>query len=592
MKKIICSNREFLVQSEVEVSVTLKQKTENAQVFHLEINSELPIGNVEIVIPFEMKGVLSTYAPTNAFKRNRMVMQWFAPISSQSNFSFGTPFLSVVDRGNINFVTLALSDAVNDSEIQFYVQDFKQEGNVEFKVKLLTGREKFTRYAVDLRIDDKKQEISNTVKGLTEWFKGYYPNQLNASQVCYEPLYSSWYNFHQHPNSALLEKELILAKELGFGSLIIDDGWQYDGNGTSDYIDCGDWKISEEKFPDFNGFVDKAHALGIKVLLWFPLPFVGFNTESYRKIKDKLLYEEGNTINAGVLDPRYEEVREFIANSIIEIFKNYNLDGLKLDFTDSFFIKEETPKVNENMDKPALSEAIQQLLNDINDKMLFIKKDAVIEYRQNYVGPAITQYCNMLRVADCAFDSITNRIAINDMRLLNYPLAVHSDMLYWGINETNENVATQLNNILFSVPQISILLTEDAEGHIQTLKNYVSYWLKNREILMYGDFHVSGMDSNYSMAWAENKEKRIVATYVTGVIQCGEKPLDILNASNDEDVIVESQNEKTATSYNCLGELIEEREIIAGINKIKLLLGAELKLDNFRTKRKMKVWKN
>ena len=578
MKKIICADREFFVEKEADIRVTLKQQTENVQVFHLEINSEKPIGNVEMIIPFEMKGVLSTYAPTSVFKRNRMVMQWFAPTSSQSNFSFGTPFLSVVNRGNINFATLALSDAVNDNEIQFYVQDFKQEGNVEFKIKLLTGREKFTHYAVDLRIDDGKQEIANAIQELTKWFKEYYPNNLNVSDVCYEPLYSSWYNFHQHPNSALLEKELILAKELGFGSLIIDDGWQYDGNGTSDYIDCGDWKISEEKFPDFKGFVEKAHALGIKVLLWFPLPFVGFNTKAYQKFKDKLLYEEGNTTNAGILDPRYKEVREFITDCIVDIFKKYNLDGLKLDFTDSFFIKEETPKANEKMDIHSLSDAIQQLLNDINDKVLFINKDAAIEYRQNYVGPAITQYGNMLRVGDCAFDSITNRIAINDMRLLNYRLAIHSDMLYWGVNETNENVATQLNNVLFSVPQISVLLTEDTKEHIQVLKNYVAYWQENRNTLMHGEFHVFGMDSNYTMAYAEDEEKRIIASYVNGVIKSDNKPLDIFNASNSEGIIIESEDKKLAKSYNCLGELVEEREINVGINKIQLPLGGRVEV--------------
>ena len=578
MTKIICDSREFFIDGKADVSIALQKKTENVQVFRLYVNSEIPVGNVEIIIPLQMKGVLSTYAPTNAFKRNRMVQQWFQPTVSKSNFSFGTPFLSAVDRGNINFATVALSDAVNDSEIAFYVQDFKQEGNVEFKIRLLTGREKPTSYTVDLRIDTRAQEIATTVQELTEWFKEYYPNRLNVSDVCYEPLYSSWYNFHQHPNSEMLEKEVVKAKELGFGSLIIDDGWQYDGNGTSDYIDCGDWKISKEKFPDFNGFVEKAHALGIKVSLWFPLPFVGFHTKAYQKFKNKLLYEEGNTTNAGILDPRYKEVRAFIVESITDIFEKYNLDGLKLDFTDSFFITEQTPKANAEMDYASLSDAIQQLLNEINLKVLSIKSDTMIEYRQNYVGPAITQYCNMLRVADCAFDSITNRIAINDMRLLNYPLAVHSDMLYWGEQDSNENVATQLNNILFSVPQISVLLTEDTKEHIQTLKNYVTYWQENRDILMHGDFHVFGMDSNYTMAYAENNEKRIVATYVQSVIKSDEKQLDILNASNNQDVIIESEKERTVKSYDCLGKLIEERKIGAEVNKIKLPLGGRVEV--------------
>ena len=578
MQHIVCDDREFYIDSDIGISITLKHRENGVQVFRVEINGKNPVGNIDIIIPFDMKGILSTYAPTNIFKRNRMVMQWFAPTSSKSDFSFGTPFLSVVDRGNINFATVSLSDAVTDSEILFYVQDFNQEGKVEFKVRLLIGREKFTHYEVDLRIDDNSREISSSIKELTKWFKKYYPECLNTPDSCFAPLYSSWYNFHQHPNGILLERELKAAKEAGFGSLIIDDGWQYDGNGTSDYIDCGDWKISEEKFPDFVGFVDKAHALKIKVLLWFPLPFAGFNSKAYKRFKHKLLYEEGNTVNAGVLDPRYKEVREFITDSIIEIFNKYNLDGLKLDFIDSFILKDESPDLNDEMDKSSLSAAVQQLLKDINDKALSIKKDIMIEYRQNYVGPAITQYCNLLRVADCAFDSITNRIAVNDMRLLNYNPAIHSDMLYWGLNDTNENVATQLNNTLFSVPQVSVLLTEDTQDHIRTLKNYVRYWNNNRDTLMFGDFSVFGMDCNYTMACAEDKDKRIVAIYSANIIKCGKKPSDILNASNSEEVVVENENDMIAKSYDCLGELIEERKLTAGINKLKLFLGGRIEI--------------
>lgn len=72
------------------------------------------------------------------------------------------------------------------------------------------------------------------------------------------------------------------------------------------------------------------------------------------------------------------------------------------------------------------------------------------------------------------------------------------------------------------------------------------------------------------MAYAEDNDKRIVATYVQGVIKSNEKPLDIISASNSEDAIIESENIKIAKSYNCLGELVVEKKIIAGVNKIKL----------------------
>lgn len=334
--------------------------------------------------------------------------------------------------------------------------------------------------------------------------------------------------------------------------------------------------MSQEKFPDFKGFIDKIHKIGMKIALWFPIPFVGFDTKAYKFFKDKLLYEQPNVIRAGVLDPRYKEVREFIIKSLLDIFVKYDLDGLKLDFIDSFWITDSTPQVNNKMDMPNLQDAIQTLLSEINNEMLAIKEDALIEYRQNYVGPAITQYTNMLRVADCAFDSITNRIAINDMRLLKYDLAIHSDMLYWKKDESNENVATQLNNILFGVPQISVLLTEDSEEHLRVLKNYITYWKENRHLLMNSDLFVEGMESNYSSAYVENDNKKIIALYSSNYVKCDNKEIDILNASNSEYLIIESEYNKKAYSYNSVGEIIEEIDIKVGLNKIEFKRGGKV----------------
>ena len=41
---------------------------------------------------------------------------------------------------------------------------------------------------------------------------------------------------------------------------------------------------------------------------------------------------------------------------------------------------------------------------------------------------------------------------------------------------------------------------------------------------------------------------------------------------------MESENEGIAKSYNCLGELVEEREINVGLNKINLPLGGRVEV--------------
>ena len=116
------------------------------------------------------------------------------------------------------------------------------------------------------------------------------------------------------------------------------------------------------------------------------------------------------------------------------------------------------------------------LLQEIRQALTSRKSDFMIEFRQFYVGPAIVRDCNMLRVLDCPFDYITNRVGIVDLRLLNYDLAVHADMLIWAKDEKLETSAKMLLNILFGVPQISVLLQNSSDEQKKLISAYVHYW--------------------------------------------------------------------------------------------------------------------
>lgn len=574
MNKIEVKNRIFTVNGENELAITEILSQNGLSVYRLtcEKNTE----NVAISFEIPMLGILSTLAPTIEYNRNRMMKQWFNPRRVASNFYSGIPMLSVVKDGKDNYATVAISDSVNKNEIGVCVNDFVSYDKIKVEVKI--GRMQ-AKKSVDLRVDMRKISIVQALQDLGKWFENYYLTQFPVPEAAYDALYSTWYNFHQHPSAEKLLPELKTAAKLGFKTVIIDDGWQYDGNGTGDYIDCGDWSVSKEKFPDFKGFVESLHELGMRVMLWFPVPFVGFNTAAYQRFKDKLLYEEKGNINAGILDPRYACVRRFITENFCNFAKENRLDGLKLDFIDSFMEKEQTPCANNEMDEKDLSFAIVRLLKEINEGLRKIKEDILIEFRQDYVGPAITRYCNMLRVGDCAFDSITNRVAVTDMQMLGYPLAVHSDMLFWSPKEENANVARQLLNILFSVPQISILLQEYPQEHFDIVKNFVAYYEANKAVLHSGELFVSGADQTYSAAEKRSEEKAIAVLYSTTVYHCN-GATDLFNATNAEEVVIinETGGKLKAQHKNCFGEVVETLELASGVNVVRVSGGGMLEI--------------
>ena len=88
------------------------------------------------------------------------------------------------------------------------------------------------------------------------------------------------------------------------------------------------------------GSSSRRHKIGIKVVLWYAVPFVGKNTALGPRFKDKSL-RFSETTAAYTLDPRYPEVRQDLDRHLRKALRDWNLDGFKLDFIDRFVADEQ-----------------------------------------------------------------------------------------------------------------------------------------------------------------------------------------------------------------------------------------------------------
>lgn len=518
---------------------------------------------VEIKWRERMKDIYSTWNPTAEGKH--WIRQWWDPNVSSSCFYSGAPILSTINHKGDNILTVALSDAKKPNKLSFCVQDIMEQEEVEYCVTLFAEEiEAIEEYQTFLRIDRRTISFVDAVESVREWWRTQLDTNDYVPSSAEDALYSTWYNFHQQPKQDILLEELKIASKIGLKTVIIDDGWQFSGLGDGTYVNCGDWEVSKDKFYDFKGFVEALHSLPMKVMIWFSVPYVGFNTEAYKKFSDKLLYQDYSDQRlTGVLDVRYKEVRQHLVDTYLNFSKKYDLDGLKLDFIDSFYVTKDTPPYNENMDCLTVEEAVCQLLKDVSKSLKTYKEDFLIEFRQKYIGPEIVKYCNMLRVCDCAYDSVTNRIGTIDLRLLSADTAIHADMLLWGKDELIENCGVQLLNIMFSVPQISVLLTNSTEDQLRLLKNYLNYWEQNKEILLHGKLTVSNPEINYSEISSEDNNKKITVLYTKNVVTYTGKPLDLFNATNMEFVCIENDTGKKLRVIvkDCFGSVMTEQDV-------------------------------
>ena len=385
----------------------------------------------------------------------------------------------------------------------------------------------------------------------------------------FEPVYSTWYSYHQQLSPKLTE-ELKAAAKLGMKTVIIDDGWQTDDNSRG-YAHCGDCRVAKSKIPDMKAFIDEVHTIGMKVMLWYSVPFVGRYSKVWERFSDYTLYDTNGEY--GTLDPRYPQVREYLVSVYEQAVKEWGLDGLKLDFIDWFMLEEQSRISHPDMDMLSVEKAVRTLLEEIHTKLTAINPDILIEFRQKYVGPVMLTYGNMFRAADCPMDALTNRIRTVNLRLTSESAAVHSDMLMWDYKDSVLSAANQFINILFSVPQISVRINELPDEHYEMLMFYMKLWISNRETITEGTIHALHPEANYTLVYA-CKDNRIVAAAYGDKILCLDRQINqavFVNGTGTDSLYIESEDNKyTFDIYNCMGQLTESGIIKTSVTKINV----------------------
>ena len=70
-------------------------------------------------------------------------------------------------------------------------------------------------------------------------------------------------------------------------------------------------------------------------MIWYSVPFLGEKSENLNRFKEMTLYHIPE-LQTYCLDPRFPEVREFLISTYEKAVREWDIDGVKLDFIDSF----------------------------------------------------------------------------------------------------------------------------------------------------------------------------------------------------------------------------------------------------------------
>ncbi len=484
---------------------------------------------------------------------------WCGPVSHM--ISSGAPIHSYYDGQGVNKYTMALSEAKMLTRIRNGIVE--ENGNLQLKFYI--GTQQFTnKYDTEItvRIDERDIPMYEALRAVSKWWEdlGMTPTYVPADAK--EPCYSFWYSFHQNVNEKDVEDECKRAKELGFNVCIVDDGWQTDDNNRG-YAYCGDWEPCPAKFPDMAAHVKRVHDIGMKYILWYSVPFVGYYSKSYEMFKDMFL-RRNHREKEYVLDPRYKEVREYLLNKYITALKEWDLDGFKLDFIDSWEDRDENAPYNEKMDIPSLQDAVDVFMTSVINALREIKPDILIEFRQSYVGPNMRRFGNMFRVGDCPCDYIENRMCVLDMRMFLGNSAVHSDMLMWHKDESAEKDALQIIGIIFGVMQYSARLDLINDRTKKMSKFWLDFMKNKKELLLEGDLRTYDPHLNYTWAESVKDDESIAVVYSEDKLIKPEtrKTAYIVNGTTSKSVICELTGSYNIDIFDCFGEKVGEQAVV------------------------------
>ena len=490
-------------------------------------------------VRFAVPGGGFAYRWTATTYRAALPPEWWG--EHKSDLAHNHPYVAYVGADDSNRLAFTWSETLREVRVSSGIHEADASITAELEYFSVPEAPRKS-YETFLLIDRRVKPYHEVAAEAMAWLGTFPENRpCVAPEAAFDPLYSTWYAFHHDVTEQKIIAELREAAKEGLKVVILDDGWQQLGG---DYSGTGDWEVDGLKFPDMKRHVDEAHALGFKYMVWVSAPFCGHRSKAYQRFKGKLLCDNSHWKDVAIFDPRFPEVRAYLVSCCTRLVRDCGLDGLKIDFIDCFLTYGKAdPAVAENYagrDCKTVPEAIDRLLVEIKASIGKIRPDALLEFRQEYVGPAIRKYGNMLRAADCPGDLVENRRRTVALRLLSEKTAVHADMLEWSMNDTPEEAARQILAVLFATVQYSMRIKDLSPEHRAMMRHWIGFTQRHREALLKGKLTPHRPCEGFPLVEGESADDRVIAVYQPGLVVsvADHKSTTVVNASGSRGVVL------------------------------------------------------
>ncbi len=276
-----------------------------------------------------------------------------------------------------------------------------------------------------------------------------------------------------------------VAKEIGVERFVLDDGWF--GSRRNDHRGLGDWVVSEDVWPQGLGpLIEKVNANGMEFGLWFEGEMVQVDSDLYREHPEWILNSHGRVPPEGrrqhVLDITHPGAYEHVLEQTSALLSEYNIAYIKWDHNK--FILE--PGHENKAAVHDQTEAIYRLFDELKRRHPGLEIESCAS-GGGRIDFGMAQHADRFWTSDC--NDALERQYIQRYTQFGIPpelLGSHIGPTTAHTTYRTQNLSFRAITALFGHAGLEWDITQTTAEEREHLKNWVSYYKQNRELIHSG----------------------------------------------------------------------------------------------------------
>lgn len=467
--------------------------------------------------------------------------------------------LTLNDQNQITFT----SDDRFDSR---YISTFVQEENdtLIFGLGFFEDNPPISQmqeYEVRILVDFRNIPFSEAVYDASKWrLNDLFQQAAIKKQNDDYPVYSTWYPMHRNIPLENITRELDSLTTFGFKSILVDDGWRSLVKMKVDTM----YDYEENSLQTMHLFNEKRKEMGLKLYLWYSLPFMGGNPVITKKFAPRYIRYKA-PMQTHVLDPRYPEIRNHLVSTYVNFYESWPSDGFWFDFLNEFYPNAPTI-ISDDLGRDFIDTqlAIDQLMDGMNQRLQKISPGIFMGQEFASAGPDQAAAQSFL----AGFVGINSAPVVREKMVNNRLLyGRHTPFMeIMGVHprDKSEEVARKLQAILFGNPHLSFFTTTLPEDTKETIRFWLDYWRENRKILMESEFEPMQVANQYPIIKVASEAKIIYGLYADYNLSLPlvvEQPIDVINAKESSLISFVVNHDGSGYDYemyNYMGQLVAQ----------------------------------